>query len=97
MQQKIIKLLNNFAIFPCKENSKIPNTPHGFKDGKKNVDVTTLTSNGFNVGVSCQLSNIIVLDCDIDSERGLNGIETIKNLEKELSLLTYQTLKNTLI
>lgn len=91
------KLLNlsELLLFQCKPNSKIPATPNGFKNAKINFDVKTCVANGFNVGLACEMSNIIVLDCDVDEARGLNGLKTLENLEKELGKLPNTLIQTT--
>jgi len=76
-----------FATFTCKNNSKQPATPNGFKDAQFEQDVQELVNKGFNVAQACEMSNSIVLDCDVDKPRGLNGIETLEKLELELGKL----------
>ena len=39
------------------------------------------------MAIACKLSGILVLDLDVDLERGLNGIETIQLLEQKLGKL----------
>ena len=76
--------LQNFAVFPCKGNLKIPATPNGFKDAKFNADVELLLEKGYNIGIWCKQSKLIVLDADMDEQRGLNGIAELQELEQKL-------------
>lgn len=82
-----IKKMNEFALFQCKQNSKSPATPNGFKNAKINFDVENCTAKGFNVGLACEISNIIVIDCDVDETRGLNGLKLLEELENKLGKL----------
>lgn len=73
-----------FALFRCKQNQKVPATKHGYYDARKNLNINELIKPNFNVAIACRLSNIFVLDLDVDLRKGLNGIETIKNLERQI-------------
>ncbi len=77
----------SFATFPCKGNSKQPATRNGFKDAQFGQDVATIVQHGFNVGLSCITSGLIVIDCDIDEVRGYNGLANLEQLESELGKL----------
>jgi hypothetical protein len=70
------------AIFPCKPNLKIPATPNGFKDAKFGQNPYLIKSQGYNVGLACEMSGLVVIDQDVDESKGYNGIETIKGFEK---------------
>jgi hypothetical protein len=88
MTQNLLTRLNEeFATFPCKANSKQPATRNGYKDARKGVNISDWTQRGLNVGIACDLSGIFVLDCDYDPDRGLNGVETLRNIEVELGAL----------
>lgn len=87
--------LSELLLFQCKPNSKIPATSNGFKNAKINFDIKSCVANGFNVGLACEMSNIIVLDCDVDEARGLNGLKTLENLEKELGKLPNTLIQTT--
>lgn len=79
--------LKNYALFRCKQNSKQPYTIHGFKDAQFNFDIESHVADGFNIGLACEMSGLIVLDCDIDTIKGFNGVNTIKELELKLGSL----------
>ena len=82
-------LLNwmDFAVFPCKPNTKIPATKNGFKDAKFNQDVMQIAKQGYNIGLALSMSNLICLDCDVDESKGYNGLQTLAEKEKELGKL----------
>lgn len=82
------KKLSELSLFPCKPNSKIPATQHGFWDAEINFDIVEHSSRGFNISLACCKSNIIVLDCDIDETRGLNGLKTLEEQENKLGKLS---------
>ncbi len=79
--------LNDCALFKCQKNGKAPATQNGFWDGKINFNVNEYSSKGFNIGLACNLSNIIVIDCDVDKARGLNGLKSLEELESRLGKL----------
>ena len=86
------------ALFPCKPNTKIPATKNGFKDAKMDFDAKSYLEKGYNIGLACSQSGLIVLDADVDEKRGLNGLATIKEFETQLGTLpktlTVQTPRN---
>lgn len=86
------------ALFPCKPNTKIPATKNGFKDAKLDFDVKSYLEKGYNIGLACCQSGLIVLDADVDEKRGLNGLKTIQEFETRLGTLpktlTVQTPRN---
>jgi hypothetical protein len=79
--------LKQLALIVCKRNSKQPATKNGLHDARFGVDVEGPQAAGFNVGLACKSSGFITLDLDVDDERGLNGIGTIRELELELGQL----------
>lgn len=78
---------SNYAIFPCKANTKIPATKRGFKDALFNQDVLEIERQGYNVGLALEPSNLIAIDCDVDEKKGYNGLETLAKLEEKLGKL----------
>lgn len=84
---RIANIEKCFALFRCKQNQKAPATKHGYYDARKNLNINELIKPNFNVAIACRLSNIFVLDLDVDLKKGLNGIETIANLEIQLGKL----------
>ncbi len=79
--------LKQFKLHPCLKNSKYPATYNGFKDALSGQDISDFIKQGLNIGLACALSKLIVIDADVDAERNFNGIQTIKELEKELGPL----------
>ena len=77
----------DFALFPCKNNEKIPATSHGYYDAKFNFDIKKHYAQGYNIALACAKSNLIVLDCDVDESKGYNGLETLQQLEVQLGKL----------
>lgn len=77
----------NFATFPCLANAKIPATKNGFKNASYNNDVQNLVASGYNVALACALSNLIVIDCDVDELKNYNGLKTLAEKEQELGEL----------
>ena len=86
------------ALFPCKPNTKIKKKKNGFKDAKMDFDAKSYLEKGYNIGLACSQSGLIVLDADVDEKRGLNGLATIKEFETQLGTLpktlTVQTPRN---
>lgn len=74
-------------LFPCQKNSKIPATKCGFWDADLNFDIDKYSKKGYNIGLACQRSKIIALDCDVDEKRGLNGLKSLEELEIKLGKL----------
>lgn len=86
---KDINLTNiwkDFAIFPCKANDKKPATQHGFLDAKTGQDVMKFISSGYNVGLACAQSNVLVLDLDYH-DKNATPVEDLKALEDKLGKL----------
>lgn len=77
----------NFATFAIKGNTKIPATKNGFKDAKFGHDVQKLIMQGYNIGLACAMSNLIVIDCDVDEAKGYNGLQVLAEKEKDLGKL----------
>ena len=82
-----IKKLSELALFQCMPNTKIPATKNGFKDAKMDFDVKSYLEKGYNIGLACCQSGLIVLDADVDESRGLNGLKTIREFEMQLGTL----------
>lgn len=97
MQQKLEQLLSKqlcaYQTIRCKLGTKIPATKNGFKDAQQN-DVLNLVGAGYNVGLACEASNLIAIDCDYDVARGYDGESTLRGLESKLGKLP-QTLTQT--
>ena len=75
-----------WAVFPVSPNSKKPLTPHGCKDAKKDVGAIQSwwkrwpdASVGIATGSSSQL---IVIDEDIDEDKGIDGVTAVRAWER---------------
>lgn len=93
LEQLLSNQLQSYQTIPCKFGTKIPATPKGFKDAQQN-DVLNLAKGGYNVGLACEASNLIAIDCDYDVARGYDGESTLRELESKLGKLP-QTLTQT--
>lgn len=76
-----------WAVFPIREGTKNPRTPHGYKDAKKDPGAirswwTKHPNDGIGVATG-SMSNLIVIDEDIDDEKGKNGYEEVRKWEAE--------------
>lgn len=77
-----------FAVFPLKVRSKYPATEHGFKDASKDKTIIEKWWNknpDYNIGIATgQVSDrLIVIDLDIDNDKGINGYESLKDWERD--------------
>lgn len=74
-------------VFPCK--GKIPITPHGCKDASADpAQIAAWWGNGQNSNIGIATGNgIVVLDVDVDHERGKYGDETLADLERQYGKL----------
>lgn len=74
----------DWAVFPVK--NKKPMTPHGCKDAKKNIGAVRAWWRKWpdaSVGVATgSVSGIIVIDLDIDEEKGVDGYQSLKAWER---------------
>jgi hypothetical protein len=73
-----------WLVFPCRPRGKEPLTPHGFKDATTEEpairDWWTRWPSA-NVAVATgRESGIVVLDVDVDDERGIDGWEALRAL-----------------
>ena len=87
--------LKHLKTFPCKKNSKIPATVNGYKDAKFEQDVLELKEKGYNVGLACKDSGLIVLDADYDETRSLYGVKTLGYMCNILGELPYTLIQKT--
>lgn len=75
----------NWAVFPVSQKTKKPLTPHGCKDAKKNVGAITSwwTRNpDASIGIATgSISNLVVIDADIDENKGIDGIISLHRWE----------------
>ena len=72
----------NWAVFPVSCKTKKPLTPNGCKDAKKDVGAITHWWKKWpdaSVGIATgSKSNLIVIDEDIDEEKGLDGVMSMR-------------------
>ena len=76
-----------FAIFPCKPNAKQPNTHHGLNDwSTKEDDILDhwRYHPNDNIGIACGAPSggLLVLDFDVDEDKGKDGLATVKEWER---------------
>lgn len=76
-----------WAVFPVKRESKRPLTPHGCKDAKKDPGAIKAWWKKWpdaSVGVATgSISNLIVIDEDVDDDKGIDGILSMETWEKQ--------------
>lgn len=76
-----------FAVFPLKPKDKEPATPHGFYDATKEVGTVEawwIQNPDYNIGIATgQMSNLAVIDADVDDLEGKDGNKSIREWEKE--------------
>ena len=74
-------------VLPCK--GKIPITPHGCKDASADLaQIASWWGNGQNHNIGIATGNgIVVLDVDVDHDRGKYGDETLADLERQYGKL----------
>lgn len=75
-----------WAVFPCSPMSKKPLTPHGCKDAKKSVGAIKAWWKRWpdaSIGIATgSVSGLIVIDEDLDEDKGLNGYEEVSEWER---------------
>ena len=75
-----------WAVFPCSPMSKKPLTPHGCKDAKKSVGAIKAWWKRWpdaSIGIATgSVSGLIVIDEDLDEDKGLNGYEAVTDWER---------------
>lgn len=75
-----------WAVFPVSQNTKKPLTPHGCKDAKKAIGPIQAWWTKWpeaSIGIATgSISNLVVIDEDVDEDRGLNGIQSVREWEK---------------
>lgn len=81
-----------WAVFPVSPKTKKPLTPHGCKDAKKTVGPIQAWWKRYpdaSIGVATgSVSNLIVIDEDIDESKDVDGFKSIRQWEKENGTLT---------
>lgn len=77
-----------WSVFPLKERSKSPATAHGVKDAT--TDIAQIKrwwkrNPNYNIGIACgsKSNGLLVIDLDIDEDKGLNGYSTLRDWERE--------------
>lgn len=74
-----------WAVFPLKPGSKIPATPHGFKDATldaEQIDKWWNQNPAYNIGISAGHSGLVIIDLDEDNTKGKHGIQTLQQWEQ---------------
>lgn len=76
-----------WAVFPCSQKTKKPLTPHGCKDAKKTAGPIKAWWKKYpdaSIGVATgSISNLMVIDLDVDEEKGLDGVHEMTLWERE--------------
>lgn len=76
-----------WAVFPCSPQTKRPITPHGVKDAKKDPGAIRAWWKRYpdaNVGIATgSASQLVVIDLDIDAEKGTDGVHEMILWEKD--------------
>ncbi|MBR5606455.1 MAG: bifunctional DNA primase/polymerase, partial [Verrucomicrobia bacterium] len=76
-----------WAVFPVSNKTKKPLTPHGCKDAKKTpgpIKAWWKKWPDANIGVATgSLSNLVVIDLDIDEDKGLDGVHEMTIWEND--------------
>ena len=74
-----------WAVFPVSPSTKKPLTPHGCKDAKKDRGAICAWWRRYpdaSIGIATgAMSNLIVIDEDIDEDKGLNGYQEVTQWE----------------
>jgi len=77
----------NWAVFPVDAESKRPLTPHGCKDAKKTVGPIQAWWKRWpdaSVGIATgSASNLIVIDEDLDEDKGVDGYQSVQEWERD--------------
>ena len=76
----------HWAVFPVSPNTKKPLTPHGCKDAKKTPGAIKAWWKKWpdaSVGIATgSASNLVVIDEDLDEERGIDGIRSVEDWQR---------------
>lgn len=76
-----------WAVFPLARGTKSPLTPHGFKDAKKDPGAIRAWWTRYpdaNIGIATGTrSNLIVIDEDLDYDKGKEGYKAVCEWERE--------------
>lgn len=76
------------AVFPLQPKSKIPATTNGFKDATTDTDKVYdwwEKNPDYNIGIATgqPSGGLVVIDLDIDEDKGKNGYDVLKAWQKE--------------
>lgn len=86
-----------WAVFPVSPQTKKPLTPHGCKDAKKTVGAIRAWWKKYPdaaIGIATgSMSNIIIIDEDLDEEKGKNGYREVEKWEREHSKKLPETVR----
>lgn len=91
MNNNLFENWQDFAVFHCKGNTKIPATQNGFKDALCGQDVREMLQMGYNAAVACEKSHIVVIDIDY-YDKNSTAMEDLHNLEEEFGAKLPKTL-----
>ncbi|WP_314318713.1 bifunctional DNA primase/polymerase [Paucilactobacillus nenjiangensis] len=86
---KTIALLyasKGYALYPMNAGTKIPlANAHGFKDASTDTNQIAkwFSDTDYNVGLSIENTNLIVVDVDRNHSSGVDGVESLKRLLHE--------------
>lgn len=76
-----------WSVFPVSEKNKKPHTPHGCKDAKKDPQVIRAWWHRWpdaGIGIATgKASNLLVIDLDLDEDKGYDGMRELREWEKE--------------
>lgn len=76
-----------WSVFPVSEKTKKPYTPHGCKDAKKDpqaIKAWWTRHPNASIGVATGTpSNLLVIDLDVDENKGLDGMRELREWEHE--------------
>lgn len=80
-----------WAVFPVSPKSKKPLTPHGCKDAKKTIGPIKNWWKKWpdaSIGIATgSISQLIVIDEDLDEDKGIDGYHEIRQWERDNGLL----------
>lgn len=76
-----------WSVFPVRQSDKKPLTPHGCKDAKREIGAIQFWWNKYpdaSIGIATgSMSNLIVIDLDLDEDKGLDGYEELRRWEHD--------------
>ena len=76
-----------WAVFPVSQQTKKPLTPHGCKDAKKDPGAIRAWWKRYpdaSIGIATgSASNLLVIDEDVDEDKGLNGVHEMQLWESD--------------